>query len=112
MPFTKGNPGGPGRPKGRLDPIEKFNLKMAARQLCPEGLEVVAAALKHKDVRIRLMAAEIAFERGYGKPEQKTDVTATHRFAIVPQTMPKDEWLANRGQPLALPPPDPDRKLN
>lgn len=111
MPFIKGNPGRP-KGSGTLDPIVRFDLKMAARKLCQEGIAVVADALKHKDVRIRLMAAEIAFERGYGKPEQKTDVTATHRFAVVPQTMPKDEWLANRGQPLALPPPDPDRKLN
>jgi hypothetical protein len=34
-----------------------------------------------------------------------------HRFAVVPQVMPKDQWLATRGDPRLLPPPDdPERK--
>jgi hypothetical protein len=60
------------------------------------------------------MAAESMLERGYGKPEQKSDVDVVHRFALVPEVMEKDEWLKHRGQPQPKtpPPPDPDRKLN
>jgi hypothetical protein len=44
------------------------------------------------------------------KPEQKSDVDAVHRFAVVPEIMEKEEWLKHRGQPQpkALPPPDDD----
>jgi hypothetical protein len=56
-------------------------------------------------------------ERGYGKAEQKADVTMVHNFAEVPQVMPLKQWLETRGQPQLLPPPkdeddDPDRKPN
>ena len=53
-------------------------------------------------------------KKGYGNPEYKSDVDVVHRFALVPEVMEKDEWLKHRGQPQpkALPPPDPDRKLN
>jgi hypothetical protein len=35
--------------------------------------------------------------------EIKGDVV--HRFAVVPQVMPKEQWLATRGDPRLLPPP-------
>ena len=52
--------------------------------------------MRDKDARVRLMAAEIMLERGYGKPEQKSDVDVVHRFALVPEVMEKDEWLKHR----------------
>ena len=76
-------------------------MKQAARAYCEEAIEVIAGCMRSKDERVALIAANIMLERGYGKPEQKADVTAMHRFAIVPQTMERDAWLANRGQPLA-----------
>jgi hypothetical protein len=30
------------------------------------------------------------------KPEQKSDVDAVHRFAVVPEIMEKEEWLKHR----------------
>jgi hypothetical protein len=89
-----------------------YDIKQAARKHCPEAIEFIAKHMHSDDERVALAAAIAMIERGYGKPEQKVDGEMTHRFAVVPQTMAKDEWLANRGQPLALPPPDPDRKLN
>jgi hypothetical protein len=55
--------------------------------------------MRHKDARVRLLAASIMLERGYGKPEQRTD-----------GAMEEAEWLARRGQPkpALLPPPDDD----
>jgi hypothetical protein len=84
------------------------------RAHCEEAIEVIAECMRHKDARVRLLAASIMLERGYGKPEQKSDASVTHKFALVPEVMPKDEWLKYRGQPQpkALPPPDPDRKRN
>jgi hypothetical protein len=47
-------------------------------------------------------------ERGNGRPQQKSDATVTHAFAIVPATMSETEWHERRGQPkpALLPPPD------
>ena len=76
-----GNPGGlPGRPSTIAKQMVIFDLKQAARALCPRAIEVLAEALHHKDVRVRLIAAAIAFEHGYGKPEQKSDSTAVHKL--------------------------------
>jgi hypothetical protein len=91
-----------------------FDLREAARRYCPKALEVIAGCLDSADEKVRLMAANIMLERGYGKPEQKSDSTAVHKFAVVPEVMEEQEWLERRGQPkpLALPPPDddPDRE--
>jgi hypothetical protein len=101
-----------------------YDLKQAARKLCPEAMKLIEECLHHKDKRIALTAAEIILERAYGKPEQQADVNVQHRFVIAPQTMEIEEWLERKGQPKpALPPPDddpepstddddPDRKLN
>jgi hypothetical protein len=42
--------------------------------------------------------------------EIKGDVV--HKFAVVPEVMEKERWLATRGNPSLLPTDDPDRKLN
>jgi hypothetical protein len=67
--------------------------------LCPEAAEVVKRCLKSEDDKIALAAAQIAFERGYGRPEMHADVDVNYRFVIAPQTMGLDEWLACKGQP-------------
>jgi hypothetical protein len=46
-----------------------------------QPIEVLAEALNHKDVRVRMVAAMALIERGYGRPEQKADATVTHKFA-------------------------------
>jgi hypothetical protein len=93
----------------------RFNLQQAAREHCEEALQVIARCMRSDDERIALMAANIMLERGYGKPEQKSDVDVVHRFAVVPEVMEKEQWLATRGDPRLLPPPTPsdaDRKPN
>jgi len=115
MPFTKGISGNPAGRSG-LDPVVRFNLKMAARSYAPEALEVIAKAMRSEDERVRLMAASIMLDRSYGKPKEHVDVETVHNFAEVPQVMPLRRWLETRGQPQLLPPEkdddDPDRKLN
>ena len=120
--FQKGISGNlNGRPK-RADTMVIFDLREAARKHCPKAIEVVAKCMDHKDPRVRLTAAALMLERGYGKPELKTDVTAMHAFAVVPQVMTQEEWLRTRGQPqllspdapttLDLKPAEPEDKLN
>jgi hypothetical protein len=81
-----------------------FDLREAARKHCPKAIEVVAKCLDHKDAKVRLLAANIMLERGYGKPEVKADLTATHKFCIAPETLPVEEWLATKGQGYGRPP--------
>jgi hypothetical protein len=112
--FQKGEINNPrGRPAGQLPArTVLFDLKQAARSHCERAIQVIAEAMESADEKVAVTAAAIMLDRGYGKPEQKADVAVVHKFAVVPQVMEKAEWLANKGQPKALPPPDPDRKLN
>jgi hypothetical protein len=99
MPFRKGQPGGPGRP--RLDQMTVFNAREAARRHCRKAIAVLARCLNSRDEKVRIIAATALLDRGYGRPEIVADV-AVHKFAyaIVPETMPVDEWLARKGQPV------------
>jgi hypothetical protein len=84
-----------------------FDIKQAARAHCERAVEVLAEAMEHKDIRVRIVAAGMMIERGYGKPEQRTDASVTHKFAVVPEVMEETLWLERKGQPApkALPPP-------
>ena len=66
-----------------------YDLKQAMRALCPEAAEVVKRCLGSADDKIALAAAQIAFERGFGRPELHADIEVNHRFVIAPQTMGK-----------------------
>jgi hypothetical protein len=93
----------------RLQPktahMQAFDLREAARAWCPQALEVVKACLEHKDAGIRLKAAEILFNRSYGKPEVTAAITSTHQFAVavVPNVIENvEDWVKCRGQPDIL----------
>ena len=82
-------------------------------------MEKIVALMEDPDPRVALAAAIHVLDRAYGKPEQKADVEMVHRFAMVPGVMPKDQWLATRGdpkliehQPVEPKPKDPNSKLN
>jgi hypothetical protein len=75
-----------------------YDLKQAMRALCPEAAEVVKRCLKSDDEKIALLAAQIAFDRGFGKPEVSAEVEVSHNFVVAPNTLPIDEWLATKGQ--------------
>jgi hypothetical protein len=70
---------------------------MRARKWCPEALEVVAKRLISKDERVRLLAAEIMLNRGYGKPLVTVDANTTHAFCVVPEVLDEATWLAKHG---------------
>ena len=107
--FPKGQSGNPlgsskgrrGRPPGQKpSTVVIWDLKMAARKHCPKALQRISECLDDEDKKVRLMAAQIMLERGYGRPEQHVDAEMTHNFCIAPQTMPVDQWLARKGQPV------------
>jgi hypothetical protein len=85
----------------------KFDIKMAARALSEEAMERLAAHMRSDDERVSLAATIAVIERGWGKPEQRTDANVTHKFAVVPEVMEEALWLERKGQPApkALPPP-------
>lgn len=62
QPGQSGNPGG--RPK--LDP----KLKEMAQAKTAEAFNVVVQCLNDDDMKIRLKAAEMILDRGYGRPPQ------------------------------------------
>jgi hypothetical protein len=104
---------GPGMDETQDLAAQALRGQMAARAHCPEAIEVIAECMRSTDERVRLMAANIMLERGYGKPKEHVDAETVHRFAVVPEVMEQELWLRTRGgtipDPLALPPPeDPD----
>jgi hypothetical protein len=120
MPWKKGQCGnpkgaGPGRPK-IADSMVLLDIKQAARAHCNEAIERLAEHMRSKDERVSMLACIAMIERGYGKPEQRSDSAVVHKFAVVPEVMEEAEWLERRGQPKPrlLPPPDddPERELN
>lgn len=74
-PFQKGHPGGPGRPK--LAYLE------AMRGLAPDAVEVLKQALRAKDRRERLHAAESVLNRAYGKPKETVQVESDQPTMLV-----------------------------
>jgi hypothetical protein len=99
--FVKGESGNRrGRPPGKgPGPIVMCDLKQAMRALCPEAAEVVKRCLKSDNEKIALLAAQIAFDRGFGRPDVHGDVDVNHKFVIAPESnMRIDEWLATKGQ--------------
>ena len=100
MAFQRGQRGGPGSPRltGKQR-VVLFDIKQVARGLCEEAMERLAMHMRSDDERVSLAATIAIIERGYGKPEVRADATVTHKFALVPEVMPKDQWLEHRGQP-------------
>ena len=65
MAWAKGQSGNPGgRPKGEA------KVREAAQAAGPKALAVLIDALADVDARVRLKAAEILLDRGFGKPAQ------------------------------------------
>ncbi len=100
MAFQRGQRGGPGSPRltGKQR-VVLFDIKQVARGLCEEAMERLAMHMRSKDERVSLAATIAIIERGYGKPEVRADATVTHKFAVVPEVMEKEAWLARKGQP-------------
>jgi len=50
-------------------------LMTGCRQLVPEVMSVIRDALRDDSIVIRLKAADMVMDRGFGKPRQHTEVT-------------------------------------
>ena len=100
MAFQRGQRGGPGSPRltGKQR-VVLFDIKQVARGLCEEAMERLAMHMRSDDERVSLAATIAIIERAYGRPEVRADATVTHKFAVVPEVMEKEAWLARKGQP-------------
>jgi hypothetical protein len=56
--------------------------------------------MRSKDRRASIAAAIALLERAHGKPQLTVDANVQHRFAVVPEVMAEELWLARRGQPV------------
>ena len=62
QPGQSGNPGG--RPKGEA------KVRLAAREHTEIAIAVLVSAMADEDARVRIKAAEVLLDRGWGKPAQ------------------------------------------
>ena len=70
MPFQPGQSGNPGgRPKG------EGKVREAAREHTDTAVGVLVAAMADEDARVRIKAAEVLLDRGWGKPPQSLTMT-------------------------------------
>jgi hypothetical protein len=87
--FTRGNPGGPGNPFGRL----MARLRNAfCRGLTEEDVEAIAATLIAKARDGNVAAAKVVLSYGIGKPTE----------AVNPDTLDMQEWDVYRKSPVSL----------
>jgi len=90
MPFQPGQSGNPGgRPKGEAI------VRDAARKQTEAAIGVLASALTDEDPRVRIKAAEVLLDRGWGKPSQAIDVGSDPERPLVSKVVreivrPKD----------------------
>jgi hypothetical protein len=91
MPFRKGQSG---NPKGRRkDPEGKGELKALARTHTKEAVETLVAVMKSADKdAARVQAATALLDRGWGRPEQRTEVTGAEgeSLTVVVQLLPPE----------------------
>ena len=78
-PGQSGNPGG--RPKALGE------LQALAREYAGASIEALAAALRHKDPRVKMVAAGMLLDRGYGKPAQTLVVNRSPLDDVDPATL-------------------------
>lgn len=103
--FAVGNPGG-GRPKIPED------VKQAIRAACPKAVAVLVELLDDKKSIIRLEAAKVLLERGYGKPEamSKVELTTTEDTKIIFHWINEDtenrDTVRTETDPAGNPPTD------
>lgn len=91
MPFKPGQSGNPGG-RRKADP----NLQAAAREHTQAALEVVVACLRDRAPTVRIKAAEIIFDRGYGRPPQTIEGEMTLRgWAEIVRSLKADAGTAD-----------------
>jgi hypothetical protein len=82
-PFQKGVSGNPG---GR--PAASYDIATLARQYAPEALQALHDALN--DPRLKVQAAQVLLDRGFGRPLQRQELSGPDGAPIQVQQVPDD----------------------
>ena len=97
--FKKGeparNPGG--RPK-KIYEVEKLAQKHAKR-----AIEVMVELLEDDNPKVRLHAASVLLDRGFGKPRQRTDTNVDVTIDVAQQHLEALRAISNRTSPDGTP---------
>ena len=82
--FVKGNPGGPGRPKGSSDKAEAHELKAAlVAAVTTEDIAAITRALVEKAKKGNPYAAVVLFDRIWGKAPQDVNLGGNASAPII-----------------------------
>ena len=86
MPFVKGKSGNPG---GR--PKDTAQIKELAQKLCPEAIAKLAEWMRSDNPKASVAACTALLDRGYGKPNQSHEVSASGGGAFFVSLVVKDK---------------------
>jgi hypothetical protein len=94
MPFQHGRTKTGGRAVGT--PNKKpAELQALAREYTAEAVERVAELMRSAaDEHVRLKAAGMLFDRGWGRAEITADLNVSHAFVVAPEVMTEADWVA------------------
>lgn len=97
--FTRGNPGGPGRP--RLSE-EQRQAKKIAKDLAGEAMDTLAKWMRGDNPQAAVRACEAIIDRAEGKPKQEIEhsgQTTQYVISDAPAEVTTDAWLSKHIRP-------------
>lgn len=95
-PFKKGNPGGPGRPKGSVETPAKKLAKAIARELAEPAIQRLRQWMESDNPKASVAACIAILNRAEGLPKQEIEhsgQTTQYVIADAPAELTTAEWL-------------------
>jgi hypothetical protein len=85
-PFVKGQPGGPGRPKGG-------HLEWCREFATTEGFEILKKWARCKQGKVSMQAVTLILAYGFGKPQERVEHSGSINFSEFVETQRKERGL-------------------